>query len=130
MSITGLLLLYLLRFSVDWYEVKHSKKLKRVADATKDRIDDIRQQVYVLKDTIESFEARFTKIENELKLHHSDASILKQWIDKRDLELLRIEAEFVKALKLEQRQQELEKSESRIIQLSENLRLITSRKKV
>lgn len=129
MSIFGLLLLYILRFAVDWYEVHNSNQLQKTANLSRDRLDDIRKQVFDLRERLDSFDSRFLAIENELKLRKADSRILTEWLDKRDLELIRVEAEFIKALKIEQRQQDMERTETKILQLSENLRLITTRKK-
>ena len=75
------------------------------------------------KQIIKNFDQRFAELETEIKLQKSDSSRLMEWLDKeraiRDLE----RAEFVKSLRLVER-------EERIIQISEQLKLIRPSKQL
>lgn len=78
--------------------------------------------------TIKNLNQRLLDLENQIRLNKSDSSRLVEWLDKRDRELVEIQAKFAKHLQLEEREKKLEIQHSKIIELGESLKLITTRK--
>jgi len=70
---------------------------------------------------IAGLDKRFRELETEIKMQKNDSSRLTEWLDKRDQHLIRIESQFIEAHKLKER-------ESKIIELGEQLKLITTKK--
>jgi hypothetical protein len=70
---------------------------------------------------ISGLDKRFRDLETKLSFMTNDSSRLTEWLDKRDLELIKIQDEFLKSQKLTER-------ETKIIELGENLKLITKKK--
>ena len=72
-------------------------------------------------EVISGLDKRFRDIETKLSLFLNDSHRITAWLDKRDLELIKIQDEFLKSQKISER-------ESKIIEISEQLKLITKKK--
>ena len=79
---------------------------------------DFRHEVEAI---IKGLDQRLADLETEIKLQKFDASRIIEWLDKEGVTRKKLNDEFIKSLKLTER-------ESKIIQISEQLKLITSRK--
>lgn len=69
-----------------------------------------------------AWEKRFLDLENEIRLQKSDSSRLVEWLDKEGKRRDAERTEFLKALRITER-------ESKIIEISENLKLLRTPKK-
>lgn len=69
---------------------------------------------------ISGLDKRFRDLETEIRLQKNDSHRLTEWLDKRDIQLTRLQDEFLKAQKITER-------ESKIVELGEQLRLITKK---
>lgn len=78
--------------------------------------------------TITGLNQRLLDLENSIRQNKSDSSRLIEWLDKRDRELVEIQAKFAKHIQLEEREKKLEERHSKIVELGEQLRLITTRR--
>lgn len=75
----------------------------------------------LIKRVILNLNQRLCDLETEIKLQKSDSARLVEWLDKERLSRDSDRAEFLKALKITER-------ESKIIELGERLKLITTKK--
>lgn len=70
---------------------------------------------------ISGLDIRFRDLETKLSQFLNDSHRITAWLDKRDLELIKIQDEFLKSQKITER-------ETKIVELSEQLKLITKKK--
>lgn len=102
--------------------------IRRLMERTGDKVfsyqKSFRIMVSVLtqgKKEISGWNKRFLDLENEIRLQKSDSSRLIEWLDKERMTRGLERDEFLRALKITER-------ESRIIEISERLKLIATRK--
>lgn len=74
--------------------------------------------------TIKGLNQRLLDLETEIRLQKSDSSRLAEWLDKRDRELLEVQARFAKHLNLDEREEKLAHRTEKIVEIGEKLRLI------